>query len=78
MGQASIAEIWEHDNRELFRDMIHDEVDKWVDQLLEVFEEDCRPTLMEMSELFTSTRQEFLGSCLETLIEQKYADLLEQ
>jgi len=78
MGQGVIAEIWEHDNRELFRDMIHDEVDKWVDQLLEVFEEDCRPTLMEMSELFTSTRQEFLGSCLETLIEQKYADLLEQ
>jgi len=78
MGQAGIAEIWQHDNRELFRDMIHDEVDKWVDQLLEVFEEDCRPTLMEMSELFTGTRQEFLGSCLQALIEQKYADLLEQ
>ncbi len=38
MGQGVIAEIWEHDNRELFRDMIHDEVDKWVDQLLVVFE----------------------------------------
>ena len=78
MGATCVAKILEPEEKEQFREMIHDEVDKWVDQLLEVFEEDCRPTLMEMSELFTSTRQEFLGSCLETLIEQKYADLLEQ
>jgi hypothetical protein len=78
MGQAVNAEIWDHDNRELFRDMIHDEVDKWVDKLIEVFDEDRQPTLMEMSELFTETRQEFLGSCLQALIEEKYAHLLEQ
>jgi hypothetical protein len=78
MGQGAIAAARESDEREQFRQMIHDEVDKWVDKLSEVFEEDQRPTLMEMSELFTKTRQEFLGSCFQALIEKKYDDLLEQ
>jgi hypothetical protein len=74
MVQRCIA-ISELDERELFRQMIHDKVDKWVDQLSEVFEEDRQPTLMEMSELFTKTREGFLGGCLQALIELKYADL---
>ena len=77
MGQGVIEEIWELNERELFRQMIHDEVDKWGDKLLEVFKEDRRPTLMDlpaialaqarragMSEIFTKTRQKFLGSFL--------------
>ena len=78
MGMACVAQISEPDCKEQFRQMIHYEADKWVDQLLDVFEEDRQPTLMEMSELFTETRQKFLGACLETLIEHKYSDLLDQ
>jgi len=78
MGLASLTRIFEPDSKEQFRQMIHSEVDKWVDELLEVFEEDRRPTLMEMSELFTRTRQRFLGDCLQRMIEGKYADSLEQ
>ncbi len=79
MSQSSVARILEPDKTELFREMIHDEVDKWVDQIVdEVFEEDKQPTLMELSELFTCTKQKFFGACMQSLIEQKYAGLLEQ
>jgi hypothetical protein len=77
MGLACTA-IVEPDVKEHFREMLHDEVDKWVDELLDVFDEDKQPTLEDMSELFTRTRQKFLGGCLQRLIEDKYADLLEQ
>jgi hypothetical protein len=33
---------------------------------------------MELSELFTKTRQQFLGACLQRVIEQKYSYLLAQ
>jgi hypothetical protein len=79
MGLVSILQIVEPDEKEQFRHMIHDEVDKWVDQIVdEVFDEDKQPTLMELSELFSKTRQKFFGACLRALIEQKYAALLEQ
>jgi hypothetical protein len=79
MGLACVAQILEPDKKELFRGMIHDEVDKWVDQIVEeVFDEEKQPTLMELSDLFTRTKQKFLGACLQALIEQKYAGLLEQ
>ena len=79
MSRSSVARVLEHDNTELFREMIHDEVDKWVDQIVEeVFEGGKQPTLMELSELFTRTKHRFFGACMEALIEQKYAGLLEQ
>ena len=69
----------EADCKEKFRHMIHDEVDKWVDQIIdEVFDEDKKPTVMDLSELFTKTKQKFLGVCFQALLEQKYAGLLEQ
>jgi len=69
----------ESDCKEKFRYMIHDEVDKWVDQIIdEVFEDDKQPTVMELSELFAKTKQEFFGACFQALLEHKYADLLEQ
>ena len=77
MGLACTA-IVEPEVKEHFREMLHDEVDKWVDELLDVFDDDKQPTLMDVSELFTRTRQKFLGGCLQHLIEDKYADLLEQ
>lgn len=78
MDTACVAYNLEPEREELFRHMIHDEVDKWVDELLVVFDKDSQPTLMELSELFTKTRQEFLGTCFQRLIEQKYSYLLEQ
>ena len=67
------------DCKEQFRYMIHDEVDKWVDQIVdEVFEDDKQPTVMELSELFAQTKKKFWGACFQALIEHKYAGLLEQ
>ncbi len=68
----------EPEREELFRQMMHEEVDKWVDELLSIFDKDSQPTLMELSERFTNTRKEFLGACFQKLIEQKYSFLLEQ
>ena len=77
MGEA--ARILEQEPKGKFRDMIHDEVDKWVDQIIdEVFEEGKEPTVMELSRLFSETKQKFFGACFQALIEQKYAGLLEQ
>ncbi len=59
--------------------MIHDEVDKWVDLIIkEAFADGKEPTLMELSQLFSETKQKFFGACLQALIEQKHAGLLEQ
>jgi len=77
MGLA--ARILEPDPKGNFRNMIHDEVDKWVDQIVdEVFEDGKEPTVMELSQLFSETKQKFFGACFQALIEQKYAGLLEQ
>lgn len=78
MGSSCVAYNLEPEPEELFRQMIHEEVDKWVDELLVVFDKDSQPTIMELSELFTKTRKKFLGTCLQRLIEQKYSYLLEQ
>ena len=64
---------------EEFRSMIHDEADKWVDRIIdEVFVDGKEPTVMELSQLFSETKQKFFGACFQALIERKYADLLEQ
>lgn len=62
-----------------FRNMIHDEVDKWVDLIVaEAFEDGKKPTLTELSELFAKTKKQFFGACLQVLIENKYAGVLDQ
>lgn len=38
---------------ELYRRMIHDEVDRWVDEPLVVFEKGGQPTLTKLSDRFT-------------------------
>jgi len=78
MDTVCVAYALEPEHEELFRHMIHDEVDKWVDELLVVFDKDRQPSLMELSELLNKTRHEFLGPFLQRLIEQKYSYLLEQ
>jgi hypothetical protein len=78
MGLSVLASI-EPDHREQFREMMHEELDQWLDEsLLSVFEEDRQPTLMEMSDLFSQARQKFLGACLQRLIEQKYTELFKK
>jgi hypothetical protein len=60
-------------------DTIHDEVDKWVDQIIdEVFDDSKEPTVMELSKLFSETKQKFFGACFQALMEKKYVGLLEQ
>lgn len=77
MGLA--ARLIEPDVRGRFRHMIHDEVDKWVDKIIdEVFVDGKEPTLEALSQLFSDTKRDLLGSCLQLLIEQKYADLFHQ
>jgi len=77
MGKA--ARLFDRDPTGEFRNMIHDEVDKWVDQIIaEVFVDGKEPTVMELSQIFSKTKQKFFGACLQALMEQKYAGLLEQ
>ena len=56
--------------------MTHDALDAWLDQL-EADTADA-PTLREISERFMQTRLTLLGSCLETVIRQRYAADLQQ
>jgi len=59
--------------------MIHDEVDKWVDLIIdEAFTDDKQPTVMELSDLFSKTKQKFFGACFQALIENRYTGLLQQ
>jgi ASC-1-like (ASCH) protein len=58
---------------------IHDELDQWLDGVLpEIFKDGHEPTLEEMSDLITRTRQQFMGEWLPILIREKYSDHLEQ
>jgi acyl carrier protein phosphodiesterase len=66
------------DQKESFKQMLHDELDNWIDGIEDVFDTDKQPTVMELSELFTETRQKFLGNCLQILIEHKYSEQLHQ
>jgi len=77
MGLSALSHI-EPDHKEDFRAMLHDTLDDWVDELSPIFDENKEPTLMDMSDLFNQTRQQFMGACLQRLIEQKYADYFHQ
>jgi hypothetical protein len=75
MGLA--ARIIKPEPAETFREMVHDEVDKWVDLIIdEVFKDGKEPTLSELSEVLSKTKQKFFGACFQVLIEQKYSGLL--
>jgi len=77
MGLAAIK--YDYNPEKEFRCMIHDEVDKWVDQIIDdVFEAGKEPTVSELSDLFNKTKSQFFGACFQALIEKKYAGLLDQ
>ncbi|MCU0588841.1 MAG: hypothetical protein MUF52_11885, partial [Syntrophobacteraceae bacterium] len=70
------AEKWAEDKSKIpqrFRDAMHEELDKFLDKLMVVFEKDRRPSVADLSDLLTKSRQDFLGSCLQHLIEQRYS-----
>ncbi|MCU0574470.1 MAG: hypothetical protein MUC41_15965 [Syntrophobacteraceae bacterium] len=58
---------------ERFRDAMHEELDKFLDKLMVVFEKDERPRVAELSDFMTQSRQDFLGSCLQHMIEERYS-----
>jgi len=76
--KQSISSQSEGTNPERFRQVMHEELDKMIDRLAVVFEEGRRPSLAELSDMITEVRQEFLGSCLQHLVEEKYAPEAEQ
>lgn len=59
-----------------FRETMHRELDKFLDQMTGVFEEERRQTLAELSDTLTQKRGDFLGACLQHLLEERYSDEL--
>lgn len=78
MGLAAIR-LPENPNakkRAMFRKTVHEEADKWVDELRDQLDEQEEPTLEDMGELLDKVRQKFMGKVFEMLVEQKYAEKL--
>ena len=50
--------------------MAHQALDEWLERLKPLIEQTEAPTLMDLSAVFTRTRGDFLGACLEALAEQ--------
>ena len=59
-----------------FRNQLHIELDQWIDILSDVFDDNQLPTMMDLSDLFSRTKKQFLGSCLQKLIENKYSEYI--
>lgn len=80
MGLAAtvLPEDVDAKKRESFRAMMHDEVDKWVDELWDELDEQEDPTLMDMGVLVEKVREKFMGRVFEKLVEQKYTEWLGQ
>jgi hypothetical protein len=60
------------------RATVHQQLDSWLDTLSPVFEQEKPPTLSELSHLFTQTRGDLLGSCLQSFSEELYAQYKDQ
>ena len=78
MGTSAAAFPIVIGQKERVKEMLYDEVDEWVEELWGLFEQERKPTLMEISEFFTKTRQKFMGGCLQRVIEQRYAEWFNQ
>jgi hypothetical protein len=60
------------------RKVAHQELDKWLDQLAPLFDQEKPPTLLELSRHFTQTRTTLLGGVLQSISESLYAHFLDQ
>lgn len=67
----------ESQDAQRFRNVMHEEFDKFLDKLMVVFQPDQKPTVADLSDLMTESRQDFLGACLQHLIEEKYPDAID-
>lgn len=62
------------ESQQRFRNVMHEELDEFLNKLTVVFDTDESPSVSELSDLMSTSRQDFLGSCLQHLIEEKYSE----
>jgi hypothetical protein len=60
------------------RAVAHEAIDKWVDGLAPLFEQQTPAQLTDLSDHFQKSRQELLGACMKALVEKLYAGYLDQ
>ena len=77
MGLASVTLLVDSPLEEV-RAMAHEAMDKWVDELAPLFEQDIPPQLTELSNYFQKTRLQLLGACMKGVVEKLYAAYLYQ
>ena len=58
--------------------MAHDAMDKWVDGLAPLFEQETPPDLSDLSNHFQETRLDLLGVCMKAAVERLYGSYLRQ
>ncbi|AGA34548.1 hypothetical protein TVNIR_2910 [Thioalkalivibrio nitratireducens DSM 14787] len=76
MGCA--ARVLDLDPLEEVRRMAHEQLDQWLEQMRPLFEQEKPPTLLELSQHFTRSRQQLLGGVLQSLADALYAHLKDQ
>lgn len=77
MGCAALAFEAPDPLREV-RKVAHQQLDKWLDQMMPLFDQEKPPTLLELSKHFTQTRTTLLGGVLQSISESLYAHFLDQ
>lgn len=60
------------------RKVAHQQLDKWLDQMKPLFDQEKPPTLLELSRHFTQTRTTLLGGVLQSISESLYNHFLDQ
>lgn len=60
------------------RKVAHQQLDKWLDQMKPLFDQEKPPTLLELSKHFTQTRTTLLGGVLQSISKSLYAHILDQ
>ena len=78
MSACAVHPLEPADPFQEFRAMARQSLDRWLDQLRPLFEQETPPTLREMSQRFMETRTSLLGEILQSLGETLYAAFLEQ
>lgn len=61
-----------------FRQMAHEQLDKWLDAYEKHFEHTSQPTLSQLSQFFTDSRPQLWGAFLQGAIDEHFAPLLDQ
>jgi len=77
MGCAALAFMPPDPLREV-RKVAHQQLDKWLDQMKPLFDQEKPPTLLELSKHFTQTRTTLLGGVLQSISESLYVHFLDQ